>query len=102
MCLLKLPHNFQKFLSAEIVPCLSRLFEELLLSHCLSRDSRVVGSREEECFVPIHALIPNECILDSNSECMPDVEVACNVGRGEGDGEPLGIGSLVVGVEEFA
>lgn len=62
----------------------------------------MIGSGEEESFVPIHALIADQSVLNGDSESMADVEVACDVGGREGDGESLGVGGLVVGVEKFA
>lgn len=61
----------------------------------------MVSPRNEECLVPLHALSSGNGVFDGNSEGMADVEVACDVGRREADGEFFGVSSFVVGVEEF-
>lgn len=83
------------------MPGLACLLEQLLLSHCLGSNACVISSREEESFIPVHALIADQCVLDSDSKGVSDVEVACDVGGRECDGEPLRVGGLVVGMEEF-
>lgn len=61
----------------------------------------MVGPWDKEGFISAHPLIPNEGILNGDGECVSDVEIASDVGRGKTDGKLLGIVGVVVGVEEL-
>ena len=102
MSFLELPNNLKELLPAKIVSRLSCFFEELLFSHSLSGDTRMVSARDKKSLVSTHALVADKCVLNGNSEGMTDVKVSSDIWRGKADGEAFRIGGLVVGVEKLA
>lgn len=102
MGLLELPHNIQEFLSSQVVSGLASFLEEFLFCDCLGGNACVISPWDIEGLVSAHAFVADQCVFDGYGEGVSDMEVPCDVGRREADGEFLGVGGLVVGVEEFA
>ena len=84
------------------MPGLAGFPKQLLLSHRLSGDSRMVSARQKQSLIALHASVPDEGVFDGDGQGVADVEVAGHIGRREADDEFFGVGGLVVGVEEFA
>jgi hypothetical protein len=68
-------------------PLVEPLLEELAADQHLGPDPRVVGAREPERVVPLHAAATHDRVLDRVVEGVPDVQGPGHVRRGEDDAE---------------
>jgi hypothetical protein len=50
----------------------------------------------------LHAFVADECVFNGDGKGVSDMEVACDIGGRETNGEAFRVGGLVVGVEELA
>jgi hypothetical protein len=99
---LELPNYFQELLPAEVVSSLSSLLEEFFLCDSLCCNTGVVCAWNEERFVSVHAFVSDEGVLYRHGESMSDVQIASHIGWRQANSELLGVGGLVVGMEELA
>jgi hypothetical protein len=97
----ELPNLFNELFSAQIVSGFTLIFHELLFNNCLGSDTGMIRSRQVKSFKALHSFSSNDGILNGNSERMADVKVSSDVGRGKGDSESFGVGSLIIGMEEL-
>lgn len=81
---------------------LACLSEQLLLCHSLSSDACMISAWEEEGFIALHTSVSHQRVFNRYSQCMPNVQIACDVGRRQTDNKFLWIGGLVVCMEKFA
>ena len=81
------PDALEKFLAAEIVTGFFLLLLELLFHHHLRGDTGVVGARQPEDFLAVHARLAAEDVLDGVVEDVAHVEHAGDVRRRDDDGE---------------
>jgi len=58
-----LPGSFDEFVAAQILPR-KPFFPQLFLDYVLSSDSRVIGPRNAKRVIALHALPPDQHILD--------------------------------------
>ncbi len=86
------------------------LVAEALVHHGLGRDAGVVGAGHPQGLVPLHPVGAGEDVLDGVVQGVAQVQGGRDVGRGDQDGEGLGlavehavgVGVEGVGVEPFA
>jgi len=83
--LLVLPHALEEGLSAHVVPRQLLLFGELLLDDDLRRNASVVGAGDPERVVSAHAMPARQQILNSDRQCVPNVQRASHVRRRQAD-----------------
>ena len=62
----------------------------------------MIGSWQEESFVSIHSLISHEAVFNGDGKGVTNVKVSCHIRRRKADDIFFGVGSLIVGMKEFA
>ena len=86
MLFLPLPDALEEFLAPEIVFGQALFLLQRLLHLHLRGDARVVGARQPEDFLAVHARLAAEDVLDGVVEHVPHVEHARDVRRRDDDG----------------
>ena len=88
-----LPDTLKEGLASDVV---ARQFicGKLPLDDDLRGDTRVVGARQIEGYVALHAVIPGECVFYRGRHRVAEVQLARDVGRRHDDGErfPVRVG----------
>ncbi len=70
---------------------------QLALDHDLGRDARVIGARQPQRVVALHAVVAREAVHDRLVERMAHVQRARHVGRRQLDRERAGVGLRLPG-----
>mmetsp|Transcript_27582 Transcript_27582/g.64746 ORF Transcript_27582/g.64746 Transcript_27582/m.64746 type:complete len:287 (+) Transcript_27582:2495-3355(+) len=78
---LPLPDLFHEFLSSQVVPGLVLDLHQHFLDNALCGNSSVVRSGHVQCGVPLHAVPPGQCILDSGCQTVSKMQATGYVGR---------------------
>ena len=79
------PDALEQALAPDVVAGLALLLEQLLLHLHLGGDPGVVGAREHERLVPLHALAADDVVVDRVLHGMAHVQLAGDVRRRDGD-----------------
>src|SRR5690606_32417649 len=90
--LLPRPHPLEEPLASQL-DAAGAFTRELALDHQLSRDPRVVGAREPERVVALHAPPARQHVLKRRLQRVTHVEPAGDVGRRDRDAERLPAGA---------
>lgn len=73
-----LPTFIEKFFSTEFMSSCS-WFLNSFFYFCLCGYSCMIGSWYPECWVSLHTMISCHNIFESECQCMPDMEISCNI-----------------------
>ena len=86
MLLFPFPNMLEQFLAAEIVPMLHHaILAKLAFDDTLRGDAGVVGTREPQNLLAIHARLAGEDVLNGVVEHMPHVQLTGDVWRRDDD-----------------
>ena len=77
-----IPYVFQKFLSGHVLSCHVQRFLQLSLHHRLSRDTRMIESRNPRHVLSFHFLKSHETVLNRKCQCMSHMKSSVTLGGG--------------------